>query len=123
VNSKDDDISVAGTGRMPEKLRREMPDLERLQNFGYTHAGSAIVDALWFPMLLKDTRPLEATPCIGLVLICNEVGIWKAYIGIVNFPLRESIDAQEIARDGVKVSYGIAAGAFPGRFTAEEYDS
>lgn len=94
-------------------------DLDRLQNFGFTTATrtTAIVDAIWF-------HPGGEMNCvIGMVLTCDQVGTWKARVAALPYPnvINEAEDAKEIARIGARVSYGIASGAFPNRFTEKEY--
>jgi hypothetical protein len=49
--------------------------LNRLENFGFTDQGAAIVDAIWFNSFFSVHQ-------IGMVLICNPAGIWKAYVGV-----------------------------------------
>lgn len=91
------------------------PDLDRLENFGFTKAGSAIVDAIWF----------SGANQIGMVLICDEFGSYKAYIGALNQfqVLREEAGcAQSIAAHGCKVPEAIALAAFPNQFIADDYD-
>lgn len=92
-------------------------ELNRLQNFGFTAQGAAIVDAIWF-----NGAYTSAGNQIGIVLICNPAGIWKAYIGGIESPVLPEKDcAQLIANRGAKVPYAIAAAAFPNRFEAGEY--
>lgn len=93
-----------------------MKDLKRLANLGFTHRGAAIVDTTWF-------TPMLGLP-IGIILICNPSGIWKAYIGTpTQINLAEDIDAKQIAEYGAKVPYAIAKAAFPGHdFDANCYD-
>ncbi len=91
------------------------PDLERLQNFGYTHAGSAIVDALWF----HPGGELLVT--IGMVLTCDKIGTWKARVGVVAHPVSEQEDAKIVANTGSRLPYEIANAAFPNRFEEEKY--
>lgn len=96
------------------------PNLKRLQNFGFTPAGSAIVDAIWFSGAF--TSPASQ---IGMVLICDQSGSYKAYIGALTEGQAlagEAYCAQLIAADGCKVQKAIALAAFPNRFTLEEYD-
>jgi hypothetical protein len=89
--------------------------LNRLQNFGFTDQGAAIVDAIWF------TPP--PTISIGMVLICNPVGIWKAYISTIVQSAGEERDAQFVAAHGSKLPYAIAKAAFPTRdFDNLNYD-
>jgi hypothetical protein len=91
-------------------------ELKRLENFGFTEAGAAIVDAVWF-------HPFAA-PQIGMVLICNPAGVWKAYLGTVAHSWGEALDAQTIAQCGAKVPYAIAKAAFPNRpFDINSYDT
>jgi hypothetical protein len=90
-------------------------ELNRLQNYGFTSQSAAIVDALWF-------TPGCTTAQVAMVLICNPENIWKAYIGTVNPPTSEKIDAQFIAMWGAKLPYTIAQAAFPNRFESKDYD-
>jgi hypothetical protein len=93
-------------------------ELNRLENFGFTAQKAAIVDAIWF-----NGAYTSAANQIGMVLICNPAGIWKAYIGGIESPyLTEKECAQLIANRGAKVLYAIAAAAFPNRFEAKDYD-
>ena len=96
-------------------VREEENRLENLANFGFTQSGAAIVEAIWFNGTVH-------TVCSGIVLICNRVGVWKAYLGGLIFVTNSKLDARIIAENGAKVPYAIAAAAFPGRFTEEEYD-
>lgn len=89
-------------------------ELDRLQNFGFTRSGAAIVDALWF-------HPRAGA--IGMVLIVNESEIWKSYIGTLVEISDEANDARLIAEFGAKLPYVLAAAAFPDRFTKENYDT
>jgi hypothetical protein len=93
-------------------------DFERLANFGYTEAGSAIVDAIWF----SGAYSSPATQ-IGMVLICDLAGCWKAYIGGLDMKTNENLGAEIIAAHGAKVPCAIAQAAFPGRFEAKDYDT
>lgn len=91
--------------------------IKRLANFGFTDSGASIVDAIWFTGCYSSGNHE-----IGLVLIKNLEGKWKAYIGAL-VPGRfadEKGDAKVIADLGQKVSYGVAAGAFPNRDITEE---
>jgi hypothetical protein len=82
--------------------------LNRLQNFGFTSQGAAIVDAIWFSQF--------GGPQIGMVLICNPAGIWKAYLGLpVITGIGEAHEAKQIAEAGSKVPFAIAKAAFPTR--------
>ena len=92
-------------------------DLRRKANFGYTEHGSAIVDAVWF-----NGAYTSDAQAIGMVLIVDQSGCWKAYIGSLSYSVTEAADAQRIAAMGAKVPYPIAAGAFPNRFLREDYD-
>jgi hypothetical protein len=87
---------------------------KRLATFGYTPSGSAIVDAVWFT---------SYTDYIGIVLILGEDQIWKAYIAAIPIPISEKNDAKLVAEKGAKVPFEIANAVFPGRFTAEDFDS
>jgi hypothetical protein len=82
-----------------------MKDLKRLANLGFTNQGAAIVDAVWF----TDMNNYQ----IGIVLIFNPSGIWKAYICSQVDITSEENDAQLIAKNGAKVPYAIAKAAFP----------
>lgn len=99
--------------------------LNRLENFGFTNQGAAIVDAIWF-----TPSPSEQ---IGMVLICNPCGTWKAYIGVIQIspqsifyaqvPRNEAWDAKHIAHSGYKLPYAIAKAAFANRpFDNLNYD-
>jgi hypothetical protein len=90
---------------------------DRLQNFGLTETGAAIVDAVWF----NGAYTSRAT-AIGMVLICNRFNVWKAYIGAIEVTTTEDIDAKIIAENGAKVPFAIAMAAFLNRFTEENYD-
>ena len=92
-----------------------MINLDRIVNFGFTDQGAAIVDAVWF------NPPNQIM--IGMVLICNPAGIWKAYISTVVQTFGEEKDAKFIAEFGAKVPYAIAKAAFPSRpFDNTNYD-
>jgi len=82
-------------------------ELNRLENFGFTNQGAAIVDAIWF-------NPPTAI-AIGIVLICNPEGIWKSYIGTIVNSFGEEKDAKFIANFGAKLPYLMAKAAFPNR--------
>jgi hypothetical protein len=90
--------------------------LNRLQNHGFTSQGAAIVDAIWFSQF--------GGPQIGMVLICNPAGVWKAYLGLpVITGIDEAHEAKQIAEAGSKVPYAIAKAAFPTRdFDNTNYD-
>jgi hypothetical protein len=98
------------------RIGDRMKDLKQLANLGFTHQGAAIVDAAWF-------TPMLGLP-IGVILICNPSGIWKAYIGTTTqIDLAEKLDAKHIAIYGAKVPYAIAKATFPNRdFDANCYD-
>jgi hypothetical protein len=93
-------------------------ELDRLQNFGFTQAGSAIVDAIWF----SGAYSSPATQ-IAMVLICDLGGCWKAYIGGLDMNTTPKLGAQIVAAHGAKVPCVIAQAAFPGRFNAKDYDT
>jgi hypothetical protein len=91
-------------------------ELKRLQNYGFTSQGAAIVDAIWF------------TTCTGhqiaIALICNPMGIWKAYIGVTSQAMSEDAGLLEITDSGSKLPYTIAKAAFPEKpFDKENYDN
>lgn len=91
-------------------------DLKRLANFGFTDAGSAIIDAVWFS---RCNTSLATT--IGIVLIHDNYE-FKAYIGALNYPVEEAHDARFIASNGGKVSGRVAAATFDNRgITKENY--
>jgi hypothetical protein len=93
-------------------------ELNRLQNFGYTKHGAAIVDAIWFCWLSQFGGHQ-----IGMILICNPAGIYKAYIGSIVQSLGEAEEAKHIAEFGAKLPYAIAKAAFPTRpFDNLNYD-
>ena len=92
--------------------------VESLANLGRTAAGSAIVDAVW---------STTAGGAIGVVLILNREGKWKAYTGVA--PLgaagtdAEAADALRVARDGAKVPFEVAFALFGSRgFGIDDYD-
>lgn len=87
--------------------------VDRLANFGHTAAGSAIVDAIWFTQGFQQ---------VGMVLILNPEGAWKCYVGVADLNAKEKDGARWIAQWGSKLPVGIAMGAFPGRFAADDYD-
>ena len=95
---------------------RTEKELQRLQNHGFTTQGAAIVDVLWFTQTLGSQ--------IGIVLLCNPAGIWKAYIGTLLIQrIVETAEARQIAKCGAKVPYAIAKAAFPNRpFDNTNYD-
>jgi hypothetical protein len=78
--------------------------LNRLSNHGFTSQGAAIVNAIWF------------TTCsghqIGIALICNPVGKWKAYIGSVFDCLSEDAGTVQICESGSKIPFELAKAAF-----------
>jgi len=91
-------------------------ELNRLQNYGFTTQGAAIVDVLWFTQTIG--------PQAAIVLICNPTGTWKAYLGKpITQSVTEDFQARQVAEYGAKVPYAIAAAAFPNRFEADEYDT
>jgi len=99
----------------PEEQKKRIDLLARFANFGYTEAGSAIVDAIWFASsnVLATTKPGQ----IGMILILDEALKWKAYIGYIVFDETKSEEdnAKAVARDGSKLNGEIAQAAFSNR--------
>ncbi|MGB8700901.1 MAG: hypothetical protein WCD18_15920 [Thermosynechococcaceae cyanobacterium] len=85
---------------------------ERLANFGFTEAGSAITDAIWFTTGYQQ---------VGMVLICDRAEIRKAYIGVVDPTenISEENCAKHIAQFGAKLPRAIAQTAFPNKLKEE----
>lgn len=91
------------------------PDkLKRLANHGFTSQSAAIVDAIWFTSCTGHQ--------IGIALIYNPAGAWKAYIGSVFDCINEDAGAVQICESGSKIPFELAKAAFPKRpFSEENY--
>lgn len=90
--------------------------LARLENFGFTSQGAAIVDAKWFTQAFG--------PQVCMALICNPANVWKAYLGTpATERTTEDFQVRQVAEYGCKVPYAIAKAAFPNRpFDNLNYD-
>lgn len=75
-----------------------------------------ILNSVWYTPPMPGATILDGPPpqCIGVVAIASgpEKYSWKAYIGF-GFGDNEQIDAQLIARNGVKITKEVACAHFP----------
>jgi hypothetical protein len=90
--------------------------LQAKANYGFTHAGSAIVEVRWFNQHFSVPYSHMAA-----VLIYNMEEVYKAYIGNA-IGLNNTERIRYVAKHGAKLTVIEAVGMFPGKFEAEKYD-
>lgn len=91
--------------------------LQAKANYGFTHAGSAIVDMGWF----NQSFELFPYSIIGAILIFTIEETYKCYLGNA-VSLDDVENAKFIAKNGCKLPVEVAIALFPKKFEASEYD-
>lgn len=91
--------------------------LQAKANYGFTHAGSAIVDMGWF----NQSFELFPYSIIGAILIFTIEETYKCYLGNA-VSLNDVENARFIVKNGCKLPVAVAIALFPGRFEVEEYE-